>query len=1120
MTLEQIYRSYSATTPEGNDARALLAQTHWYSALVKFDPRTSEALPQTLSDVLWKIANPISRIVYKDRLWRIAEHARPSLEILFRNLNESPRREHDILPLRAVRELDTPSFMALSRRPGRNIREKLAGKPYLQAVRRFQSVDLPENQLLKAFCERLAELLELRAERLDEQPDILLDQIRSWLATDEVHGIRRWENLPPNNTLLSHRNYRAVYDSWRWLQSLDDDIAKDLENLDERQKTMAQWQKYGKMYANKRHLFAEEPVFFDYEKFEIRPWTNKSFFVQARESFTRPLEPAQTSSPACIDLSELYPRYAYLTDQGVSRLQRLPKPFLWQRWENPAQETVEIELYNADAAYLHSDATTISAPALFFSRNYTPDHLDRAARAFAVKLRETFTNDTLFWLQPDYLNDFELAITRRNINACFPNAQPLPRSVAAVFENVDYNKLHNGYAVVVVDSVGGKQCAIKLEAKYDATLEKQVPETRGFYWERQPPVVLSNPDAEQQNDAEEPLQETLDMVTVDSSGQWHDAPAPKTVEYIDQDVLKHNKRIGLYKYLVNIWESPVRGVIKLHRLQEKAGDIPLWRDKIPVLSIQLKVFTRLNLVSRGTTIKPIRGQSVPIPVNKTFMLPAGRPHYQFSLFMGENEDEPGFSAKLESRAFPLKESLECSLNLTFTYGEDNAYNLVFEPCDHSIRPIPAQWEKTIEKIVTNAPAPAYPKPKTWEELRRFDKPDRNETSDLLDWVQNGLWNLRLKITPQKRTIGTVFCDWKQNIESGLHYTFIKCDRLLDHVYINENSFIAGHDYSNYNKGSRISFELCKKYKGGYFGQYVASAGYKEERNLRDYTAEVTDDIVSNIRGTLYFPMIQIWRDGRSIDDKECPFEFKKAMKEYLVYLRDLLHLDIPEEIKDEIWFLLSSMHKDAPNACIQWNIKQVNKKVRDFQAVGFALGDVSTQWQKNILDKLIGNLNEDSLRVFAYAIWREEHFVEKFTLSECQAILDKLKKMLAKIKSCPPRKDENDKWAISRWIRSTVEPLELLLGMLRTRNSPNEEIRMLLQPHQKITKELTKQVERIAKIVADLHVSLFSRVQLVQLPPKPEGDKTPDLLYALGLYLTNDDGANAIQITGVSDGDA
>ena len=122
--------------------------------------------------------------------------------------------------------------------------------------------------------------------------------------------------------------------------------------------------------------------------------------------------------------------------------------------------------------------------------------------------------------------------------------------------------------------------------------------------------------------------------------------------------------------------------------------------------------------------------------------------------------------------------------------------------------------------------------------------------------------------------------------------------------------------------------------------------------------------------------------------------------------------------------------------------------------------------------------------------------------------------MLGNIKQCPPRKDD---WTSRSWIRSTTEPLELLLGLLRTRASSNPEIKMLLQPHQKITKELAKQVERVTELVAQSNISLLSRVQINI--EKPEGDRTPDLLYALRLYLTGEDGANAIHISSVSDGD-
>ena len=111
----------------------------------------------------------------------------------------------------------------------------------------------------------------------------------------------------------------------------------------------------------------------------------------------------------------------------------------------------------------------------------------------------------------------------------------------------------------------------------------------------------------------------------------------------------------------------------------------------------------------------------------------------------------------------------------------------------------------------------------------------------------------------------------------------------------------------------------------------------------------------------------------------------------------------------------------------------------------------------------------------------------------------------------------NDQQTCRDWVGATTQSLEFLLGLLRTRASTSPEVKMFLQPHQNITKKLAKQVERVAEIVAESKVHLFSRVQLnIQ---KPADDLTPDLLYALRLYLTGDDGANAIHITSVSDSD-
>src|SRR5207247_1912924 len=125
------------------------------------------------------------------------------------------------------------------------------------------------------------------------------------------------------------------------------------------------------------------------------------------------------------------------------------------------------------------------------------------------------------------------------------------------------------------------------------------------------------------------------------------------------------------------------------------------------------------------------------------------------------------------------------------------------------------------------------------------------------------------------------------------------------------------------------------------------------------------------------------------------------------------HDGIPKPVQDEVVFLLACMHKDMPDECVQWITKQVeNGSIRDMQAVGFALGDVSEQWQEYTLSKLVTHPKSDSLRVFAYAIWREQHFVEKLTLSELQDILTALQKVMMQATSA------------AAW------PLELLLGLL------------------------------------------------------------------------------------------
>ncbi|GIW92913.1 MAG: hypothetical protein KatS3mg110_0954 [Pirellulaceae bacterium] len=1109
MKLLELYQAWRQGGEKGALARELLAQTHWFTVHAEFDPKTGEALPQALSTFLAKLASNHSSASSKihDRLYRIVEHVRPAIEHLLRALNQDPRREHAILPVRAARELDVSSLIKLSKRPGRTVREKLAGKPYLYAVRRFQSFDLPENRLLKACLCRLAELLELRNIYLGEQEDELLPKIRSWLLSDVATSIGRWENPPPNNTLLEHRDYRCVWNAWRRLQTLHEDIERDLSQLGCRRETMQRWTRYAQMYQEGIYRFADMPVLFDYDNFTVRTWTPEPLVQETPRRIVRGVGNPKTDRVVCIDLTEVHPQFADSTEGSKS----LDDNYVWQQWKNET-DTVDIVLFQSDALYLHSDAITIALPDLFFAGDLAPDLLDRAARAFVGRLREIFTNDRLIWLFPDSVNDFELEILRRNLNGRFPQAEPLPRSVAALFEKIKYSQVKNeGHSVVVVDTIGRVTCVTKFIAKFDSQLKKCLPETQGFYWERCPPVILSSQEITQAAEAQPPY----DMFTVDRHGNWHSPTPPSQTEPINLSSLKSDARIGQFAFCIHVTGSPVVGGMRFQALQARAGDIPLWRDQIPELSIKVLKDGRYQsfyLVSRGTTVKPVRGLSVPIPVRERFTLPAGKPFYQFPLHQGAKTNEIRFSARLDSPAFPLKKSTECELHLTFRYGADDPYTLVFVPLDTSFPPVRATWQRTAEQTITNALAPAYPQPMSWKDLHSVPKPGTQETSDLLEWFLSATKQLDrdLVIRPGHRTVGEIIKEWRLD-RNGTHYSFARDIKSGTQVFIHEKNFVHGVIFSQFRKGDQVSFEMIEGKDGRCWGSRIAGPDYTEETRLRHLDDDATRTVCDNIRKRLYFPVISIWKDARSVSDLQCPRSFAKHAKEAILSLSALLEYNgLPHPIRRELLFLLACMHKDTTEQCIQWITRQVEEAdIRDARAIAFALGDLSEQWQQSIFRTLAARPDRMTVTVFAYAIWRSPIFVEYFTLGELEMILAALWDQLAQLK---PYQRKDGKQCL------TAQPLELLLGLLRTRSSNDPDVRMLLQPHQKITKQFAAQVDRIEEILAESRALLFSRVQIDI--KKPEGIRTPDLLYALRLYLTGDDAANAIHIAGVVEDNA
>ena len=1102
MNLREFYQFVGEESEDGKRARRLLDQQHWYSLVVDFDPRTGQALTVGLDKVLDKIYRKPDVTETRDRLWRLVEHSRAAVDRITKSLSETPRREQAILSISKVRELTPSSFEALSRRPGRNIREKLADKPYMQAVRRYQSVDVPQNQLFKEFVIQVAELLETKKQFLGDD-DHMISTINRWLRTTEAKKISQWKNLAPNNSLLSHRDYRRIWDSWKWLQEIDMQIDKDLADIEDRAATVAKWESYAKKYAEGKTLFGNVPVFFDYESFSIEPWCDLNMRqVQRFERKTKVVD--QIKHPVCVDLTHVRPRWSSVDDD---RRLTLDEKFVWQRWRDD-NRTVDIDLFDADSVVLRSDNTTVTFKQLLSFSSDTESIADPAAHKFTQKLSELFGHPTLIWLVPDVFNDFQLQTVRRNLNTEFSNAIPLPRSIAAVFEMFDYSNIEaDGFRVLVVDVAEGTKYATILIARYDKELLERVPETRGFSWERSPHVILPEKQVTPNKLAE--------VSFFDAQGNWQSATGVPPLKSNERHSSSRHSAIGKSNHTLTISGSPVRGGIRLHRLQELAGDIPLWRDHIPELSIKVIKDGRYQpfiLVDRETAIRPVRGVPVPIPVKNKFTLPAGREYYQFPLFQGEDPDDLGFVARLQSPQFPRSTDINCRLTLTYTYGADDPYRLVFEVLtsdgvlDHSVKPIQVKWLPKKDEVISDAPAPKYPRSHTWSDLTKnvYD-PSLRKSNQFTDWVRRDTFKLNEFLYGLIQIIktgdidsGIMKTEWKAS-GNGRSYASVSPNTDEEDIYINDRSLLVPSNL--FGKGTEVFFIKIRNRDSKLVGNFVSDAAEKVR-------SQAPRGLINWIHRSLYVPYITVWSDGRSLDDADCDSDFKTEMKEKFDWLSAvLLSSDLPKALKNEIKFLMCCTHKDMPEELSARLVSESKQESIDVKSIGFALGDLSEHWQQEIFQSLMERVDAPSLKVFSIAIWRHEQFVKKFSATDLEILLAKTVSLLRSEMNKVPFKATE--------ATTCTKYCELVLGLLRSRESSDMTLRMILQPNQVISVKISKLVDELVELLQKTGMSLKSRVRIDDLPSKPEGDHTSDLLFALQLYLSGDIGANAIRVTSI-----
>ena len=314
--------------------------------------------------------------------------------------------------------------------------------------------------------------------------------------------------------------------------------------------------------------------------------------------------------------------------------------------DGAASDSVDLELFDADIALLHPDATSISFTDLFFAQDARRSRCwtGRHTRSPASSARPSPTRRCSGWSRTSSTTS-----NSKSHVATSTRGSRRPNRCHAQSRRCSSRSTTRRSRATGSGSSSSTSGRHHLRDEADRSprprLQERVPETRGFYWERSPHVTLQHDAAGYDALAEIPR--------VDKDGHWNDAsaggwaatrlrggPAPPSARSVSSTSASLSRKPGPRRR-----PAPRTSASALETSPFGATTYLSSRSR----SSRTAATQPFYLVRPNTTIRPIRGVAVQIPVAETFTLRAGQAHYEFPLFQGDATERPGISRPSSSR---------------------------------------------------------------------------------------------------------------------------------------------------------------------------------------------------------------------------------------------------------------------------------------------------------------------------------------------------------------------------------------------------------------------------------------------------------------------------------------
>lgn len=799
---------------------------------------------------------------------------------------------------------------------------------------------------------------------------------------------------------------------------------------------------------------------------------------------------------------------------------------------------------DSHALYVNNDVKTYS---LYSALNSDKEIQSKIIPIIMQKFLNYIDYEKITCIVSDKFGDFNLQVLKQSLNTHFSNSHLLPKSIAGAFSLLaDKQDVEENSDFLFIDMDNDSVIFTKLKSRFDDVLLKLG--YKNLTWERYPTDIvdfknslntylcniknlnqdfadiiasnfsikdLKNLNLSLLNDK---VCQHIEMLNIDPRQiRIEEEYFNKIRKYINEFIKNNdNAKIIVKPDLAYIIPNNHRnriitiqdlnkGVEFLLQQQRVLGEYSdrLWRDYLPYMGIRIKTengYEKFDLV-KDVVISPKRGQRISIAVDDIFILPKNQKNYNFPLYLGDKSQANRYQATLKSPVFPLKEDTECQVKLYYTYGAEEPYELYF--ITDKKDKIKAEWGLFDDSNV-EYPEPEYPKPLTLEELKNFTNNsgrDRNLINDVMKVFDMiiGLENNFEKVHRLNGTIKTI------NKDKG--FAFIKHESQDYYLKINNRNFIEELNIEDLKPDTIVSFEVFNNKHGREEATSISfSLDYPKKFYQEQFNEKYTNQIKRN--QSALFKITNDVRLANFLEMRDFNEKYQQVVEAILSYKNKGL-LDENKDLDKSLQKVLYCDYHCMPSQ-LYHEIKGTISDNKYEIGIAYLLADISKEWQKEIFEMLLKTIqnNRKDLKpyqVFGIAFWRCESLVGKLSTRQVEIIFTGLVEIIENFITKNKVKNGNF-YALSKY-------WQLVLALLRLRN--RDDVRDLFNPNNPMIEKLIDLLSKTEQLVLDqerLGKKRSFKTYIDFTLEKPEHEKSSDFFYALRLYLTGDNGANAIRI--------